>query len=241
MLDFGNFVYLDLQKTGSTWLVGEFRRICIAKELAFEQHKPYRHRMGEELVTMCISVRHPDSYYLSLFQYGIDRQGGVFKGLESLGLEGVYQPTVDSFVQFLDLLEKESTQTALPSIFPFGHSPRVGLLSQRFLKILGYEGIPKHLPALGEIVELPRLRFGALKKLQFLRQENLSRDLETFVSDNCELFVPYISISANGYGGRRNVSPPLPLPVQDVYQAVEDRQADSLMLTLYTEIEDPRH
>ena len=47
-----------------------------------------------------ITIRHPYDLYSSLYRYGLDGRGGVYKGLKELGKSTVYA-SFDSFIEFV--------------------------------------------------------------------------------------------------------------------------------------------
>ena len=76
MLKTRDWIYLDLEKTGRTFIRDKFLKIF--SEDFFEEKT--KHSLQEYKLTIpkIISIRDPVSYYFSLWSYGIDHKGGFF-------------------------------------------------------------------------------------------------------------------------------------------------------------------
>jgi hypothetical protein len=108
MHEFETFVYLDVQKTGSTFISHFLRKFCTEKEIRREHHA----RLPEDFDTkkFCfISVRDPLDQYLSLYSYGCEAQGKLFARLYNEGLGDFYDGTWPGFRGWLNfVLEPEN-------------------------------------------------------------------------------------------------------------------------------------
>ena len=138
MLDFGKFCYLDVQKSGSTF-VREFltRHITLPPGYTLK-HAPLsmQHPQPPKDKLFIISVREPLDTYLSLYHFGGSDAGGVREVLrESLSeaeITALYDGSREGFYRWLDFM-LTPTASAL-----FGRLPELqpcGLLTWRFLRL----------------------------------------------------------------------------------------------------------
>ena len=100
MEDYGKLVYLDVQKTGSTFICA-FLRECAKLGL---HHSEQHARVAEARpgTIYAISVRHPLEQYVSLFRYGLDEKGAVFSRIKSIGREDLYHADgFDDWIRFI--------------------------------------------------------------------------------------------------------------------------------------------
>jgi hypothetical protein len=98
--DYGKLVYLDVQKTGSTF-ISAFLRECANLGL---HHSEQHARVAEARpgTIYAISVRHPLEQYVSLFRYGLDEKGAVFSRIKSIGREDLYHADgFDDWMRFI--------------------------------------------------------------------------------------------------------------------------------------------
>ncbi len=135
MQDFGEIVYLDLQKTGSTFVNKFLNETCnlpLVKEIKHgricESYNPN--------VFYFITIRHPLSQYSSLYRYGIDARGGLYNRLKRLGKDTLYQEDTKSFNQWLRFLLDEKNNHLLGEDYekiPVDYN--IGFLSFRYLML----------------------------------------------------------------------------------------------------------
>ena len=77
MLATKDWIYLDLEKTGCTFLRQVLIEIYGANEFTCsEQHKPQTFKSS---LPKILTIRQPTEYYFSLWSYGLDKQGGFYK------------------------------------------------------------------------------------------------------------------------------------------------------------------
>jgi hypothetical protein len=123
MLDLGRVVYLDTQKTGSTFLT-QFLSTHSGLPVLFQRkHSPLVPEVWtREKVSVVMSIREPWSYYESLFKFGLDGKGQIFYQFRAEGKGDLYEPSEASFLKFLKELNR-------------GH--HMGLITRRLLAIMG--------------------------------------------------------------------------------------------------------
>lgn len=130
MQDFGSFVYLDMPKTGSWYVVTFLKQVSRIEEKAFARHRWVGQTYNPKAFHF-ISVRNPVSLYNSLYRYGLDKKGGVYNRLKDSRNLQVYRD-FDYFCSFaLDpanarLLDTRYDQTA---------AEQCGFMSFRYLRL----------------------------------------------------------------------------------------------------------
>ena len=78
MHDFGKIVYLEMQKTGSTFVNSFLRECCLLEEISYKKHGVVRDDYASDKFYF-ITIRHPYDLYSSLYRYGLDGQGAFTK------------------------------------------------------------------------------------------------------------------------------------------------------------------
>ena len=76
MIETKNWIYLDLEKTGSTFL--RKKLLAIYPESEFLITKKHQTQDKKSTKIKFITIRDPFNYYFSLWSYGLQRKGGVF-------------------------------------------------------------------------------------------------------------------------------------------------------------------
>jgi len=128
MHDFGKIVYLDFQKTGSSFVSQFLRAACLHPERKLQKHAWITHDFRPETVYFT-TVRHPLMLYSSLYRFGLDQRGGVFKAIERARLTSVY----DSFESFIEFLLDNRNSEILHSHYTSAVASQLGFLSFRHL------------------------------------------------------------------------------------------------------------
>lgn len=135
MHDFGKLVYLDLQKTGSTFVSRFLNETCTLALIKESKHERI-HSRPDRAVFHFITVRHPISQYSSLFRYGLDRQGALYDHLAQRGDAGLYAREPEAFSRWLRFVLQYENAAALGE--GFERIPReynLGFLSYRYLML----------------------------------------------------------------------------------------------------------
>ncbi|WP_062383036.1 hypothetical protein [Demequina iriomotensis] len=129
-VEFEKLVYLDPQKTGSTFVEEVLIEVFGGEPTLRARHTPLKERDPERL--HCISVRDPWDQYLSLYRYGADRRGGVYLNLKAAGLSDAYA----SFGDWLDVvLDPANAAMVAPNWGSTGIARFVGVQSFRYLRM----------------------------------------------------------------------------------------------------------
>jgi hypothetical protein len=128
--DFGAFVYLDLHKTGSTYVSSFLTSCCLLPEVRFAKHESVKGDYRPESFYF-ITIRHPLSMWSSLYRYGLERKGFVYVRISEAGLTSCYED-FDKFVSFC--LEPENA-IHLGEGYTFEISQQIGFMSFRYLAL----------------------------------------------------------------------------------------------------------
>jgi len=99
LLEFENFVYLDLQKTGSRFIASLLNEYCLNKRIRWAAHEGPDVHDSKKLYFM--SIREPLDHYLSLYSYGCESKGGLFNRLQRNDYGGLYDGSWDGFRTWL--------------------------------------------------------------------------------------------------------------------------------------------
>lgn len=128
MHDFGKIVYLDFQKTGSSFVSQFLRAACIHPEIKLQKHIWITQDYRPEAVYFT-TVRRPLMLYSSLYRFGLEQRGGLFKAVKAAGLVAVYE-SFESFAAFL--LNEENAEILHPH-YTRRVASELGFLSFRHL------------------------------------------------------------------------------------------------------------
>lgn len=128
MHDFGRIVYLDFQKTGSSFVSQFLRAACLHPEIKLQKHVWIRQDYRPDAVYFT-TIRQPLMLYSSLYRFGLEERGGVFKAIKSAGLISVYR----SFESFVALLLDEENAEILHPHYTRKVASELGFLSFRHL------------------------------------------------------------------------------------------------------------
>ena len=102
MLEFEDFVYLDVQKTGSTAIRRFLWKFARTDVVADDKHSPVARRDANKLYI--ISCRDPLKQYLSLYSHGNSNKGGLRRRMNKAGMAHFYNGTNEGFTSWLELL-----------------------------------------------------------------------------------------------------------------------------------------
>jgi hypothetical protein len=135
MHDFGRLVYLDLQKTGSTFVSRFLNETCALPLVKESKHTRIQSR-PDRAAFYFITVRNPVSQYSSLFRYGLDRRGALYKNFEKYGKAHLYSRAPGSFNEWLRfILEQENAAVLGEGFERIPRSYNLGFLSYRYLML----------------------------------------------------------------------------------------------------------
>lgn len=131
MIELETAVFLQNQKTGSTFVEHFLKANSDEKIIAYPAHKaPGMLRKGKFHFT---TVREPLDLYLSLFNYGLDGAGFIWYALGKRGLSHFYDNGFEGFEPWLRFLFSEEFAPIFKDYAP--HAPEMGLCTWRFLRL----------------------------------------------------------------------------------------------------------
>jgi hypothetical protein len=139
MHEFQTFVYLGMQKTGTTFISNFLRRFSKEKELVQEPHKPVGPETDRSKFFF-ISVRDPLDAYLSLYSYGSEAKGKMRNRFARDGIEkNFYDGTMEGFRDWLNYVLRIRNAAQLDKSYAnMGNSRTceiIGFQSWRYLRL----------------------------------------------------------------------------------------------------------
>ncbi len=177
MHDFGKIIYLDVGKTGSSYVSRFLRHNLLLDEKAFSKHA----RLGDDYRPKdfyFISTRDPLRQYISLFKYGLDGKGHVYGAFKRVGLGHLYEKhSVPAFERWLEFMLRPSRAKVLredyyktqPQLYGFQTFRFLALSLQHPIKKLGVKHTKSSLVSLYNKNKVHSL---------VVRTETLNEDLE---------------------------------------------------------------
>lgn len=103
MLATDKWIYLDLEKTGCSFLRQKLKEVC--SKAKFVDESEHGIQEFKRWVPKIITIREPARYYLSLWSYGLDGKGGFFQHMQRypwLAGDMYRDKSAQSFAVFLD-------------------------------------------------------------------------------------------------------------------------------------------
>ncbi|WP_418276177.1 hypothetical protein ACNHYB_15125 [Isoptericola jiangsuensis] len=133
---FHSLAYMDVEKSGSTYVSRFLRDFLDDDEVAFRKHVELEDRPPAGRLHV-ISVRDPLDTYLSLYSYGCQGKGGLSGTIRQAGLGHLYDATPQGFDRWLDVVLDPARAEALNprSYARCGVAEHVGLLSFRVARL----------------------------------------------------------------------------------------------------------
>jgi len=114
MLRTADWVYLDLEKSGCSFLTRKLRRIC--KDASFIKEKKHSRPKVVDSSPKILTIRQPFLWYFSLWSYGLDGNGKFFRSFSkhypSVARLAYGSKSKDSFSYFLDFTLSHNLLTA---------------------------------------------------------------------------------------------------------------------------------
>jgi hypothetical protein len=175
MDDFGEVVYLDVQKTGSTFISDFLERFLRSSRMSFEKHRPIR-RISRRGAYFFISVRDPLRQYLSLYQYGSQGRGAIRHRFREHDLNGFYRGRLASFERWLRFMLDPGNAALLNPRYGAAFPALYGLQTFRFL-MLSFENPIEKLARADSPGKLDELYDRHKIHSAVVRNESLNQDL----------------------------------------------------------------
>jgi hypothetical protein len=136
MLEYESFVYLDIQKTASTFILALLQTQCRETLVREKRHRGMDADCDRSKFYF-ISVRDPLDAYLSLYSFGCEKSGGLRENLRRRELGDLYDGTLDGFERWLALVLRPRKAALLGSRYAgMGRIAELaGYQSYRYLKL----------------------------------------------------------------------------------------------------------
>jgi hypothetical protein len=133
---FHSLVYMDVEKSGSTYVSQFLRDFLDDDEVAFRKHVELEDRPPAGRLHV-ISVRDPLDTYLSLYSYGCQGKGGLSGTIRQAGFGHLYDSTPQGFDRWLDVVLDPGRAAILNprSYARSGVAGHIGLLSFRVARL----------------------------------------------------------------------------------------------------------
>lgn len=156
MYDFGAFCYLDVQKTGSSFIANTLKSVSKRTVIAASKHfsvenltlrhgrrilrdwRTYPNPRGGMYRRECFyfnSVRNPFSFYASLYNFGCDGRGTLAHRLHNAGFGDLYDATPDGFLRWTGFVLDPKNAGYLNAEYARTCAASIGFLSFRFLRL----------------------------------------------------------------------------------------------------------
>ncbi|MDH6267687.1 hypothetical protein M2360_003084 [Rhizobium sp. SG_E_25_P2] len=200
MIEYEKFIYLDMYKTGSSYVVALLNRLVAGKPVRAFRHapltkgRPFFWKQGKYAFA---TVRNPWDWYVSMWSYSIEQPNVVFfrDVRKSLGEDGVNRlfdrsNPKESFRLWLRSVNDPSFFKTIETENPYAHSsvnPFLGFYSYRFLRVT----TPHPALALNRAYLWNMDRAIAHQKRwaiydHVFKSETLTQDFSTFVLENID-------------------------------------------------------
>lgn len=206
MFNFGNkLVYLDVQKTGSSY-VREFLKACCTLPLKRHDHHGRIRNDYQPEAYHFISVRHPLSLYVSLFRYGLNGKGELRHRLARMGHAGLYQSDEAAFERWMAFMLDVENAPLLGEGFKDTASLGIGFQTFRFLALSFVQPL-KRLQTVSDYSGVVNLYEKNNIADKVIRNEALTEGLRELALHQFPQYFDLTKTNAFlGGGGRRNAS-----------------------------------
>jgi hypothetical protein len=222
MYDYGDLVYLDVQKTGSTFVMGFLRASCT---LPMRPSKHHARIVGDYRsdAYYFATVRHPLPQYTSLFRYGADGNGAIAGRIRRAGRGDLYEL---GFEHWLEFVLDDRNALILGEGFAEVAGSGLGFMSFRFVA-LSIANAMRILPSARSIEDVRHIYAERNLARRVIRNEELNEGLRALAVEDVPQWFDPEAADAFLAGGRRNASySPVPtLPNANLLQELQRREA----------------
>lgn len=179
MDEYPSVCYLDVQKTGSTFVSAFLREHLVEKRVRFAKHGRMRDGYDPQKLHI-ITCRHPLAQYRSLFRFGLEGQGMLRRALGAQGLARFYEAGEGGFAEWLDFVLAPANSEVLREGYARAPAGLIGFQTFRFLAL----SFQKPLETLAPLKSREAIRTAwETKRIvgKVLRTETLNADLAALV------------------------------------------------------------
>ncbi|HSI26564.1 MAG TPA: hypothetical protein VK948_04075 [Aeromicrobium sp.] len=182
MDDYGSLVYLDVQKTGSTYVNQFLAASCTLPQRSFRKHGRIEGGTYRPEAHYFITARHPVPSYVSLFRFGLAQRGGIRRRLMRSGHEDLYQRGINAWLEFI-LDERNVNYLSAHERFDEVIHSGVGLMTFRFLALSIVDPMAI-LPSARSLADLGRIYAERNIARRVIRNEELNTGLATLALED---------------------------------------------------------
>jgi hypothetical protein len=144
MLEFETFVYLDVQKTGSTFVTRLLKQFCSEPEVLQHKHANVGDRYNPDKFHF-ITVRDPFDQYISLYSHGCGGKGGMVRRMRNQGKDHLYDSTWRGFRRWLQFVLDPGSASVLNADYCSERagdiSKLIGFQTYRYLELASVDAI----------------------------------------------------------------------------------------------------
>ena len=133
MYEFETFVYLDVQKTASTFITSVLEQYCTEGVVRKIRHGGLKKDFDRSKLYF-VSVRDPLDQYLSLYSFGCRGQGQLFNLMWEQGQGELYDSTWNGFEYWLEYVLDPSNEVLTERGYQSA-APWIGFQSYRVLRL----------------------------------------------------------------------------------------------------------
>lgn len=229
MQDYGSLVYLDVQKTGSSFVLEFLEASC---KLALQPSRKHARIVGKYRrdAYYFITVRHPLAQYVSLFRYGLDQKGAIHHRIRRKGRADLYERGLEPWLEFM--LDDRNV-SIIGEDFEAMAGSGVGFMTFRFMAL----SIANPVSALKQarsVADVRKLYAEQNLARRVIRNESLNEGLRTLAFDDVPQWFDRDAAAAYlDAAGRVNPSqaPAPALPSADLLG--EFRRREAFLLDLF--------
>ena len=191
MLRQGNVVYLDLHKTGSSFIARFLRKELLAPVDHWAKHQPPRRSSKRPGEVWLMSVRNPLDYYVSLWSFGREKRKWLYTAFDESVRDSLYgegdHATFQRWIRHLfdaeGLVAKPENANgySLPEQIRYANRCGVGLFTLRWLVLAtSSPRVPRPEKEVTRSTDVGRFFERRNRVDVFVRLEHLNDDLREF-------------------------------------------------------------
>lgn len=208
MDEYSSLCYLDVQKTGSTFVSAFLREHLAEKRIRFAKHGRIRDGYNPQRLYV-VTARHPLSQYRSLFRFGVEGQGMLRRALDASGRSRFYEAGEAGFADWLAFMLDPANAEFLREGYAKAPAGLIGFQTFRFLAL----SFHKPLEVLAPLRSRGDVRAAWEKKRivrKVLRTETLNADLAALVESDLRRHLrdPEAALAALRAAAPRNATRP---------------------------------
>ncbi|GGA24615.1 hypothetical protein GCM10011498_27040 [Amylibacter cionae] len=234
MLDYGSFCYLDVQKTGSSFIVDFLGRHASEEPVKFVKHRrvSFKRAKQDQATFYFITARDPLDQYKSLYYFGLTKTGSpIRRRLDAhfSGGDSLYADGPAGFPKWLEFMLDPQNAHFYEAPYADTHSGMFGYMTYRYLT-LALPGKHKELNGFKDRDQVVRRYKNKGLPQAVIRNESLNADLADLIKSHLG---PYLSdavaavnelITSDARVNASNRSEAKDVLSDDLLRAVQERE-----------------